>query len=172
MSDLIRTLLAYGHVGATEINLSDYDCESVLTRVRDGLHAEVKNAGVEITNDPLPIIRADPILLTELFQNLIENSIKYRQPAPLRIHVSARATSEGWLFSIRDNGIGMSPGECAHVFDPFYRGMEAASSNRFGLGLATCKRIVNRHGGRIEAQPERGHGSTFRFIIAAPGTSG
>lgn len=172
MSDLIQTLLAYGRVGATEINLSDCDCESILTGVRHGLQAQMENAGAEITNDPLPVIQADPALLAELLQNLIENAIKFRQSAPPRIHVSARATSEGWLFSIRDNGIGMSPGECAHGFEPFYRGTAAASWNGFGLGLATCKRIVNRHGGRIEAQSERGHGSTFSFTIPAPGTSG
>ncbi|MGH7937074.1 MAG: sensor histidine kinase [Chthoniobacterales bacterium] len=172
MSDLVETLLAYGRVGAAAVNLSECDCESVLAVVRRALRAELENAGAEITNDPLPVIRADPVLLDELFQNLIENGIKYRQSAPPRIHVSATVTSEGWRFSISDNGIGMSPGECAQVFDPFYRGTAAASSPGFGLGLATCKRIVDRHGGRIEAQSDRGHGSTFSFVIPAPETGG
>ena len=171
MSDLIQTLLTYGRVGAGEVNLSDCDCESILAGVRQALRAELENTGAEITNDPLPIIRADPALLAELFQNLIENGIKYRQSAPPRIHVSAMATPDGWLFSVHDNGIGMAPEECAHVFDPFYRGSAAESSTGYGLGLATCKRIVARHGGRIEVQSDRGHGSTFSFVIPAPGTS-
>ncbi|MEO5717303.1 MAG: ATP-binding protein [Chthoniobacterales bacterium] len=167
MSDLVETLLTYGRLGAAGVNLSDCDCESVLADARRALRAELENAGAEITNDPLPVIRADPVLLAALFQNLIENGIKYRQPALPRIHVSARATPEGWLFSVRDNGIGMSPGECACVFDPFYRGAASGSSTGFGLGLATCKRIVARHGGQIEAKSELGHGSTFSFIIPA-----
>lgn len=165
--DLIQTLLAYGRVGASEVNLSDCDSESILARVRQALHAEVENTGAEVTNDPLPVIRADPALLAELFQNLIENGIKYRQSAPPRIYVSARATSEGWLFSVRDNGIGMSREECARVFDPFYRGAAGGCSTGFGLGLATCKRIVDRHGGHIEAQSTPGQGSTFSFVIPA-----
>ena len=173
MSDFIQTLLTYGRVGAGKVNLSDCDCESILAGVRQALRAELENAGAEITNDPLPIIRADPTLLAELLQNLIENGIKYRQSAPPQIHVSAGATSEGWLFSVRDNGIGMSLGECARVFDPFYRGAASGRSTGFGLGLATCKRIVDRHGGRIEAQSTDGHGTTFSFVIpAAPGMSG
>lgn len=165
MCNLIQALLAYGHVGAAEVNLSDCDCESILAGVRQGLHAEVEDAGAEITNGPLPVIRADPALLTELLQNLIENGIKYRQSAPPRIHVSATATSEGWHFSVRDNGVGMGAGECARVFDPFYRGAGEERGTGFGLGLATCKRVVERHGGQIEVQSSAGRGSTFSFFI-------
>lgn len=165
MSDLLQALLTYSHVGAGEVNRSECDCESLLAIVRQALHAKLENSGAEITNDPLPVIRADPALLGELFLNLIENGIKYRQSAPPRIHVSATATADGWLFSVRDNGIGIAPEECARVFDPFYRSSAAESSTGYGLGLATCKRVVDRHGGRIEVQSERGHGSTFSFVI-------
>lgn len=172
MSYLAETLLAYGRVGSAEVNLSDCDCESALADVRRGLRAELDKAGAEITNDPLPVIRADPVLLDELLQNLIENSIKYRQTAPPRIHVSATTTAEGWLFSIRDNGIGMSPEECTRAFDPFYRGASPGSSGGHGLGLATCKRVVARHGGRIEVESDPGRGTTFRFVIPARDRSG
>lgn len=172
VSDLIETLLAYGRIGAAEVNLSDCDCESVLTGVRRALRAELEGAGAGVTNGPLPVIRADPVLLAELFQNLIENGIKYRQSATPRIHVAATSTPDGWLFSVHDNGIGMTPGECVRAFDPFYRGSAAENSSGHGLGLATCKRVVARHGGRIEVQSDHGHGSTFSFVIPARGTSG
>lgn len=153
------------------MKLSDCNAESVLDEVRQALRAELQDAGAELTNDPLPPLRADPALLTELLQNLVENSIKYREPSPLRIHVSATATTEGWLFSVRDNGVGMDAVDCARAFDPFYQGTAAESSAGCGLGLTTCKRIVDRHGGRIEVQSELGHGSTFRFIIPDPGAA-
>jgi signal transduction histidine kinase len=103
--------------------------------------------------------------MMELLQNLIENSIKYRASMPPRIDVSARMTSAGWRFSVRDNGIGMNAEDCARAFDPFYRGAALNSSPGFGIGLATCKRIMDRHGGQIEAQSLLGQGSTFSFVI-------
>jgi signal transduction histidine kinase len=166
MSSLIQRLLAYGRVGAGEVKLSDCDFESVLRSVRQTLRAELGSAGAEITNDPLPTIRADPGLMAELLQNLIENGIKYRRPSvPPRIHVAATAMSHAWLFSVRDNGIGMAVSDSARVFEPFYRVPTAGNSTGFGLGLATCKRIVARHGGRIEMQSIPGQGSTFTFLI-------
>jgi signal transduction histidine kinase len=103
--------------------------------------------------------------MTELLQNLVENSIKYRSSMPPHIHVSATRTTDGWLFSERDNGIGMNAADCARAFDAFYRGKRAGSAAGVGLGLATCKRIVDRHGGRIEVQSSPGNGSTFTFFI-------
>jgi signal transduction histidine kinase len=165
LSSLIQKLLAYGRVGAGDLKLSDCDCESVLSSVREALRAELEETSAQITNDPLPTVKADGALITELLQNLIENSIKYRGPTPPQIHVSARVSPAGWLFSVRDNGIGMSPADRAHVFDPFYRGAAGNSSSGFGIGLATCKRIVDRHGGQIELQSSPGQGSTFSFVI-------
>ena len=165
ISSLIQRLLAYGRIGAGEATLSDCDCESVLNSVRQALRAQVEDAGAQITNDPLPTIRADPALMTELLQNLVENSIKYRSSMPPHIHVSATRTTDGWLFSERDNGIGMNAADCARAFDAFYRGKRAGSAAGVGLGLATCKRIVDRHGGRIEVQSSPSNGSTFTFFI-------
>ncbi len=166
MSDLVQTLLAYGRVGAGEVNLSDCPCEAVLQSVRQSLRAELGSAGAEVTNDPLPTVRADPGLMAELLQNLVENGVKYRRESvPPRIHVTAKATPDAWLFSVRDNGIGMAVSDCALVFDPFYRVPGAEHSTGFGLGLATCQRIVARHGGRIEVQSVPGEGSTFTFVI-------
>jgi len=165
MSDLVQTLLAYARAGGSEINLSQCDCDAVLANVRQALRAEVEGSGAEITNHPLPVIHADPNLMTELFQNLIENALKYRKATPPKVHVSAKTTQEGWLFSVRDNGVGMTAQECSRVFEVLYRGASAASSSGLGLGLATCKQIVNRHTGRIEVDSQPGEGSTFRFFI-------
>lgn len=163
---LMESLLTYARIGAGKVKLSDCDGESVLSSVRQALRAQLEAAGAELTNDSLPTLRADPALMTELLQNLVENSMKYRSSKPPRIHVSAIATPEGWLFSVRDNGIGMKADDCDRVFDRFYQGTE--SSTGFGFGLATCKRIVDRHGGRIEVQSQSGQGSTFCFTIPDP----
>jgi signal transduction histidine kinase len=162
---LAESLLAYARIGAGKVKLSDCNCESVLNDVRQSLRAQLENAGAELTNDALPTLGADPALMTELLQNLIENSIRYCATGPPRIHVSATATEEGWCISVHDNGIGMNAEECARAFDRFYQGAAAESSVGCGLGLATCKRIVHRHGGRIDVHSEPGHGCTFSFII-------
>ena len=168
MSDFAQTMLAYGRAGSRGVNLSDCDCELVLASVRQALREEIESSGAKITSDPLPLIRADRVLLAELLQNLIENGTKYRGSTPPQIHVSTTANSGDWLFSISDNGIGMAPEDCARAFDAFYRGAGDESVTRFRLGLATCKRIVDRHAGRIEAESSAGDGSTFTFIIPYP----
>ena len=165
LSSLIQKLLAYGRIGAGNLKLSDCDCESVLNSVCHAVRAQLEDSGAQITHDPLPTVHADAALMMELLQNLIENSIKYRASIPPRIDVSARMTPAGWRFSVCDNGIGMNATDCARAFDPFYRGAALNSSPGFGIGLATCKRIVDRHGGQIEVQSSLGHGSTFSFVI-------
>jgi signal transduction histidine kinase len=177
ISGMIQRLLSYGHVGAGGVKRSDCDCEAVLAGVRQALRAELEAAGARVTNDPLPTVRADPALIAELFQNLIENGVKYRRPAaPPEIHVRATPEPQGWRFSVRDNGIGIRPEDCRRVFEPFYRGAGAEPSSSsspsssppppgVGLGLATCKRIIERHGGRIDVRSSPGQGSTFTFVI-------
>jgi light-regulated signal transduction histidine kinase (bacteriophytochrome) len=107
MSSFIQSLLAYGRIGSGDVRLQGCDCASVLSDVRRNLAADLKRNSVEILNDPLPVIRADPVLIAQLFQNLIENSIKYRGEAAPRIHISAVQESGCWVFALRDNGIGI-----------------------------------------------------------------
>lgn len=166
MSDFIQSLLSYGRVGSGDLRLQDCDCASVLNDVRRNLTIDVERSCTEISNDPLPIIRADPMLITQLFQNLIENSIKYRSKGMPRVHVAVAQQSDGWLFSVRDNGIGIRPDDCERIFKPFCQ-TEAARSlgSGVGLGLATCKKIVERHGGQIYVQSIPGEGATFLFTI-------
>lgn len=166
ISNLVETLLAYARAGARQVNISECNCETVLARVRQALGAQVENAGAEVTNDPLPVIQADTALMEELFQNLIENALKYQKPTtPPKVHVSAARRDEGWLFSLSDNGIGMDEAECSRVFELLYRGAGAASVTGLGLGLATCRQIVERHGGHITVESEPAQGSTFRIFM-------
>ena len=119
-----------------------------------------------LSSDPLPTLRADPALMGELLQNLVENAIKYRGQSPPRIHVSAARAADEWHFSIADNGIGVRAEDLGQLFQPF-RQARTARRGGVGLGLATCKRIVERHGGRISVTSTPGSGATFTFSIPA-----
>ncbi|HET8700096.1 MAG TPA: ATP-binding protein [Nitrococcus sp.] len=165
VNKLTEGLLSYARIGAGKVKLSECNCEAVLSSVHQSLRAELEEAGAELSHDPLPTVPADPALMRQLLQNLIENSIKYHGSNPSRIHVSATPTAEGWLFTVRDNGIGINSEDCMRIFDRFYQSAAAGCSTGSGLGLAICKRIVDCHGGRIEVRSEPGHGSTFSFVI-------
>jgi signal transduction histidine kinase len=165
MSGFIQSLLTYGRAGSRELHRKTCDCQTVLADVKQRLMADLDLCCAQITSGPLPVLRADPVLVAELFQNLIENSIKYRSTAPPAIHASAVRESEAWLFSLRDNGIGIRCEECEKVFAPFRQLDEELPSTGVGLGLATCKRIVERHGGQIWVQSRLGEGATFSFTI-------
>jgi signal transduction histidine kinase len=167
MNQLIQSLLQYARAGAREIEPADCDCSAVLEGVRLSLLPEIERNSAKISSENLPSLRADPTLIAQLFQNLIENGLKYRSAAPPQIHVSATAQADGsWLFSIRDNGVGLSQEDCARIFRPFFQVAKGASpSAGIGLGLATCKRIVQRHGGRIWVESKPGAETTFLFNI-------
>src|SRR6185437_15919793 len=166
MSNFIQTLLAYGRVGSGDIKVQTCDCAAVLNDVRRNLMADLERNSVELSSDPLPAMRGDPVLIRQLFQNLIENSIKYRAGATPRIHISAVQEAGRWQFTVRDNGIGIRAEDFEKVFKPFYQARDGKLAlGGVGLGLATCKRIVERHGGSIEVQSKPGEGTTFLFTI-------
>jgi signal transduction histidine kinase len=163
MSQLIERLLTYGRVGCGAIRPSPCDCETVFADVLHSLSANLQSNRVTVTHDPLPVVSADPILVAELLQNLLENAIRYRAGAAPRIHVSAAPERERWRFSVRDNGIGIKEPDRQRIFRPFTQLKRGGAGA--GLGLATCKRIVERHGGALWVEPAADKGSTFLFTL-------
>ena len=117
-----------------------------------------------VTSDPLPTVVADEIMVEQVFRNLIGNSVKYRGKAAPKIHISAVRAGERWLFSVRDNGIGIARADAERVFDVFGR-LDGDGIPGTGLGLALCRKVVERHGGRIWVESETGKGASFRFTI-------
>jgi len=113
----------------------------------------------------LPVIQADPTQMTQLFQNLLGNALKYRNERTPRIHVDARSAEKSWLFSVEDNGIGIEPQYFERIFQMFQRLHTREKYSGTGIGLAICRRIVERHGGKIWVESAPGRGSTFLFAI-------
>jgi light-regulated signal transduction histidine kinase (bacteriophytochrome) len=164
---LLRALLAYWEVaGQDHGSFGPIDCGAVLAKALLNLQAAIAESGAIVTSGPLPTVVAEEVMLTQVFQNLISNSIKYRGDDTPKLHVSAEKTAEGWVFAVRDNGIGIDPQDIGRVFGMFKRlhGKEIPGT---GIGLALCKKIVERKGGRIWAESETGQGATFKFTIPA-----
>ena len=162
---LLKDLLAYWEVTEREQNsFAAIDSGAVLTKALANLHAAIAESGSVITSDPMPTVIAEEVVLLQLFQNLISNSIKYKGQEIPRIHVSAERDSAGWLFAVRDNGIGIDPQDADRVFGMFKR-LHGAEIPGTGIGLALCKKIVERQGGRIWVESEPGRGATFKFTI-------
>ena len=129
------------------------------------LQASIGEAGARIHIDQLPTVEADRFQLTQLFQNLVGNAIKFRSDRPAEIHVGAGRERNAWLFSVQDNGIGIEPRYTDRIFLVFQRLHTRKKYPGTGIGLAICKRIVERHGGRIWFESQLGQGSTFYFTI-------
>jgi len=121
-----------------------------------------------VTHDPLPIVMADEMQLIQLFQNLVANAIKYQKSGIPLVHVSAGKNDEKkWQFSVRDNGLGIDPQYFERIFGLFQRLHKREEFAGTGIGLAICKKIVERHGGRISVESQAGQGSAFRFTLTA-----
>jgi len=165
MQRLINDLLTYSRVGTRGKPLEPIDSHSVLGEALLNLQSAVEESRAMVTNDDLPTVRADASQLIQIFQNLIANAIKFRGASPPRIHVSARDQGREWLFSISDNGIGIDPQYKDKLFMIFQHLHTKQEYPGTGIGLALCKRIVERHGGKIWFESEPGNGSTFFFSI-------
>jgi signal transduction histidine kinase len=162
---LIRDLLEYSRVGTRGKFLAMTDCNAVLDLTLNNLEAVIEESHARITRDPLPVIMADDVQLGQLFQNLIINAIKYHDSEPPEIHVGCKQEESRWLFWVRDNGIGIDPQYAERIFIIFQRLHGKGEYAGTGIGLAICKKIVERHGGKIWVESELGKGSTFYFTL-------
>ena len=138
--------------------------EKILNQSLDNLKVALDESGATVTHDALPSVMADSSQLLQLFQNLLNNAIKFRSAEPARIHVSAEQQENEWIFAVKDNGIGIPAEEVPHIFELFHR-TDRIKYPGTGIGLAICKRIIERHGGRIWVESKIGKGSTFYFTI-------
>ena len=166
MQRLIRDLLEYSRVGSERKSFEQTDCEVVFQQAMQNLSASVRERHAEVTHDPLPIVHANPTHLTQVFQNLIGNALKFQGESPSKIHVGAKALPDGWEFSVRDNGVGIPADQLDRIFSIFQRLHGQSEYPGTGIGLAICKRIVEKYGGQIRVESEPGKGSIFYFTLA------
>jgi chemotaxis family two-component system sensor kinase Cph1 len=166
MQTLIEGVLAYAQVGAQPPIPESIDCADVVERAVANLQTTIEERNAIVTHADLPTVAADATQLSEVFQNLIGNAIKYCHTTP-QVAISARREGADWLFSVRDNGIGMDPADAERIFGMFQRAHPAAEYSGTGIGLAICKKIIERYGGHIWAESSVGKGTTFKFTLPA-----
>ncbi|HYP14421.1 MAG TPA: ATP-binding protein [Bryobacteraceae bacterium] len=166
MSRLVRDLLAFSTQDALEARPGPVALDEIVEAVCANLTKAIADSGADVTHDPLPVVNIDPTQAMQLFQNLVENGLKYSRPgvAP-KIHMSSEKMDGEWLVRVADNGTGFDPERASTIFEPFTR-LHARQTSGTGLGLTTVRRIVQRHGGRIWAETEPGRGTVFLFTIA------
>ncbi len=169
MQVLINDLLDYSRMGSGGKRLEPTDGSAVLALALDNLKVAIKESGAVVTQDALPNVPADASQLAQLLQNLIGNAIKFRGQEPPRVHVSAERKGDEWVFSVRDNGIGLDTDFSDNIFIIFQRLHSVGKYPGTGMGLAICKKIVERHGGRTWVDSEPGKGSTFYFTMPVQG---
>ncbi len=167
MRVLINDLLTYSRVGSQGRKPESTDCELVLGQVLAGLELAIHESGAKVTHDPLPTVNGDQVQLGQLFQNLISNALKYRNGQEPMVHIGCERRAGEWLLSVRDNGIGIEPRFAEKIFVIFQRLHTREQYPGTGIGLAVCKRIVERHGGKIWVESEPGKGSAFYFTLPA-----
>lgn len=165
MQKLIVDLLTFSRVSRRDITFKPLEMKSAVENAVDNLFPAIEQAKAKITVGPLPVLRADETQMTLLFQNLIGNAVKYRSNKQPEIHIEAERKNENWVFSVSDNGIGIDPKYHETIFQIFQRLFTREEHSGTGIGLALCKRILERHGGRIWVESKPGEGSTFFFTV-------
>jgi len=168
MQTLIQDLLAFSRIGRNGAALGHVDCGAVMDEVLLSLGPAMEETGALVTHTALPVVWADRSQMVQVFQNLIGNAIKFRGEDPA-ISVQAEKAGEQWLFSVSDNGIGIAPEYAENIFVVFQRLHARTEYPGNGIGLAICKKIIQRYGGKIWVEPRAGHGSIFKFTM--PGDS-
>jgi PAS domain S-box-containing protein len=172
MKQLIEDLLAYSRVGTRGKSFERVAVEAALRRAINNLRAAIEEAGAAISYDALPTVRGDELQLSQLFQNLIGNALKFRSASVPRIHVSAAEKEHEWELVVRDNGIGIEPAYFERIFMVFQRLHNKGEYPGTGIGLAICKKVVERHDGRIWVASQPGEGASFHFTLPKKGEGG
>jgi light-regulated signal transduction histidine kinase (bacteriophytochrome) len=172
MERLIADLLAFSRVGTRGGAFVPTELDAVLNHALHNLQAGIESAQATITRDPLPTLSVDATQITRLWQNLIGNALKFHDEQPPKIHIGARREEGRWVFSVRDNGIGIEPQYYEKIFLIFQRLHTRKDYSGTGIGLAICKKIVERHGGTIWVESQPGQGSTFYFSIPEAASGG
>jgi PAS domain S-box-containing protein len=166
MQRLIQDLLAFSRIGTKGADLVDYSSEEAMQQALTNLRTVIGDSGAQVTHDPLPTVLADEMQLVQLFQNLVGNAIKYQSAGVPHVHVSAAMNvDKKWVFSVKDNGLGIDPQYFDRIFGMFQRLHKREEFEGTGIGLAICKKIVERHKGTISVESQLGQGSTFRFTM-------
>ena len=162
LQSMIDGLLTLARFGGAERGIESCNCNAIVDEVMSGLQARVDETGARVKIKALPTVRADPMQLRLVFRNLISNAMKFHGDAPPKVRVAARQEDDDWVFSVEDEGIGIAPEQAERIFEQFTR---AGGGGGAGLGLAICRQVVERHGGRIWVESEPLRGSTFYFTI-------
>ena len=168
-SGLINDLLAYSRVSTRGRPFEPTNCEDVFNHAVANLRAAIEENGALVTHDQLPVVMADVTQMVQLFQNLVGNALKFHSDKRPEVHVRAERNGTEWVFSVRDNGIGIDPKYFDRIFVIFQRLHSKEEYPGTGIGLTICKKIVERHNGRIWVESEAGKGSTFYFAIPVIG---
>jgi PAS domain S-box-containing protein len=166
MQELIHALLAYARQGGQSTTREAVQVPAVLDTVLANLKSEIEQTGATVVYQALPAVQGDFVQLTQLFQNLVENALKYRGEKPPRITIAAERQPRKWLFAVQDNGVGIPGDQRERIFTPLKR-LHGPEIRGTGIGLAICKKIVEGSGGRIWVESEVGRGSTFYFTLPA-----
>jgi len=165
MKQLIEDLLAYSRVGTRGKEFKPVPVETAVRRAINNLRTAIEESGASITYDALPTVEADDVQLAQLFQNLMGNALKFRSASVPRIHIAAKELETEWEFAIQDNGIGIEPQYFDRIFMVFQQLHTKGEFPGTGIGLAICKKVAERHGGRIWVSSKLGEGSTFHFTL-------
>jgi light-regulated signal transduction histidine kinase (bacteriophytochrome) len=166
LNEMIKGLLEFSRTGARPLEMVECPLDDVLAQVIAGFAPAIRQADGRITHDPLPVVWADCNLMSELFRHLIDNAIKFRGQSPLIVHIGLQDGPDARTISVTDNGIGVPPEHAERIFRVFQRlHGESSPYTGVGMGLAVCRKIVERHGGRIWVEPAAGEGSTLRFTL-------
>lgn len=166
MQGLVQALLALSRTGRVSLSRKWVGLDAVAKQALENLEITIREKQALIESDPLPEVWGDPTMLTQLYQNLIGNALKFNGPRPPKIRLTARKENKSWVFGVQDEGIGVKPEYAEQIFQPFKRLHGRGKYEGSGIGLSICRKVVDRHGGQIWVESEEGRGAHFLFTLS------